>query len=69
MPGQFRKTQDPSRSREGVKSAQVRAAVALAQQLIGAGRTEEADRLLRPQVIAAGDESSPDLLVARSLLR
>ena len=53
---------------QGVKSEQVRAAVALAQQLIGAGRTEDAHRLLRPHVIDAGDEESPDLSQARSLL-
>jgi tetratricopeptide (TPR) repeat protein len=54
---------------QGVKSVQVKAAVALAQQMMSAGRTEEADRLVRPHVIAAGDETSPDLRVARSLLR
>jgi len=53
---------------QGVKSSQVRAAVALAQQLIGAGRTEDAHRLLRPHVIDAGDETSVDLSLARSLL-
>jgi tetratricopeptide (TPR) repeat protein len=53
---------------QGVKSAQVQAAVALAQLLIGAGRAEEAHRLLLPYVTGAGHETSPDLSLARSLL-
>jgi predicted ATPase/Flp pilus assembly protein TadD len=53
---------------QGVKSGQVRAAVALAQQLIGAGRSEDAHRLLRPLVEDAGHETSLDLSLARSLL-
>jgi len=53
---------------QGVTSTQVRAAVALAQQLIGAGRDEQAHRLLRPYLIGAGDETSLDLSLARSLL-
>lgn len=54
---------------QGVKSGQVKAAVALAQHMLRSGRNEEADQILRPQVISAGDEMSPDLLVARSMLR
>jgi len=53
---------------QGVKPLQVRAAVALAQLLIRMGHAEEADPLLRPHVIAAGDETSADLVVARGLL-
>jgi len=53
---------------QGVKPMQVRAAVALARLLIDMGRLDEVDALLRPHVIAAGDESSPDLVLARSLL-
>lgn len=53
---------------QGVKSAQVRAAVALAQHLIGAGRNADAQRLLRPLVEDAGDETSLDLSLARSFL-
>ncbi|MNY46058.1 hypothetical protein D3C86_1812040 [compost metagenome] len=53
---------------QGVKPFQVRAAVALAQLLLRMGHAEEADQLLRPYVIAAGDETSADLVVARSLL-
>ncbi|MES2073142.1 MAG: winged helix-turn-helix domain-containing protein [Pseudomonadota bacterium] len=52
----------------GVRSDQVRAAVALAQLLIGAGRNEEARCLLRPHVRDAGDETSLDLSLARNLL-
>ncbi len=53
---------------QGVKSGQVRAAVALAQQLMGAGRHDDAHQLLRPLVEDAGDETSLDLSLARSLL-
>ena len=53
---------------QGVKSGQVKAAIALARHLIDTGRPDEADRLLRPHVVAAGDESSPDLRIARGLL-
>ncbi len=52
----------------GVKSDQVRTAIALAQLLIGAGRNEEARCLLRPHVINAADETSQDLSLARNLL-
>lgn len=54
---------------QGVKSGQVRAAVALGQYLVGTGRAAEADDLLRPHVVSARSETSPDLLVARSMLR
>lgn len=54
---------------QGVKPGQLRAALALAQLLLSAGRIEEADSVLRPHVIAAGDEESPDLALARKLLR
>jgi len=53
---------------QGVKSDQVRASVALAQLWIGAGRIEEARGLLRPHIIDAADETSPDLSLARNLL-
>jgi predicted ATPase/DNA-binding winged helix-turn-helix (wHTH) protein len=53
---------------QGVKSTQVRAAVELAQQWIGANRVEDAYRLLRPLVEDAGHETSLDLSLARSLL-
>jgi predicted ATPase/DNA-binding winged helix-turn-helix (wHTH) protein len=53
---------------QGVKSGQVWAAVALAQQWMAAGRAAEARRLLRPHVLDAGDETSSDLVLARSLL-
>ena len=52
-----------------VVPGQLRAAIALAQQLTSAGKLAQADRLLRPHVVAAGDETSPDLVLARSLLR
>jgi len=57
-----------ARSQE-VVPGQLRAAIALAQQMMGTGKGEEADRLLRPHVVAAGGETSPDLVLARSLLR
>ncbi|WP_052409562.1 ATP-binding protein [Paraburkholderia oxyphila] len=53
---------------QGVRSGQVRAAVVLAQQWIGTGRAQDAQRLLRPLVEDAGDETSLDLSVARSVL-
>jgi predicted ATPase/DNA-binding winged helix-turn-helix (wHTH) protein len=53
---------------QGVKSSQVRSAVALAEQLVDAGRLEEAQLLLRPHVDDAAGEVSPDLFIARSLL-
>jgi predicted ATPase/DNA-binding winged helix-turn-helix (wHTH) protein len=54
---------------QGVTSAQVRAAVALAAQWTDAGRMEDARRLLRPHLADAGDETSPDLTIARRLLQ
>lgn len=53
---------------QGVKSGQLQAAVAFAQHLISAGRSEDARRLLRPLVEDAGDETSLDLSLARSVL-
>lgn len=53
---------------QGVKSGQVRVSVKLAQQMMGAGRNDEALRLLRPLVEDAGDETSVDLSLARHLL-
>ena len=53
---------------QGVKSGQLQAAVAFAQHLISAGRSEDARRLLRPLVEDAGGETSLDLSLARSLL-
>ena len=55
--------------RQGVQSGQVAASVPLAEHMLRTGRDEEADALLRPLVIAAGDETSPDLVAARRLLR
>ncbi|WP_038489178.1 ATP-binding protein [Collimonas arenae] len=53
---------------QGAKSGEVRAAVSLAQHLIGVDRTEDAHRILQPYLIDAGDEVSQDLVLARSLL-
>jgi predicted ATPase len=53
---------------QGAKSGQLRAAVELARLLLAADRTEEAHRLLHPHLLDAGDETSLDLSLARSLL-
>ncbi|WP_179404472.1 ATP-binding protein [Burkholderia guangdongensis] len=53
---------------QGVRSGQVRAAVALARQWIGTGREKDAHQLLRPLVEDAGDETSVDLSLARRVL-
>lgn len=52
----------------GLVSGQLRAAISRAQQLIHLGEADEADTLLRPHVLAAGSETSPDLILARRLL-
>ena len=54
---------------QGSMPAQLRAALAIARQLVHEGHLEDARTLLRPQVAAAGDETSPDLALARSLLQ
>lgn len=63
----FRSAIAVARSQD-VKPLQVRGAVALGQLLIRMSHAEEADQLLRPYVVAAGDETSADLVLARSLL-
>lgn len=53
---------------QGMRSGEVRAALALARQLNDAGRGGDVCRLLGPIVDAAGSETSCDLSMARSLL-
>lgn len=53
---------------QGAKSVQVAATVALAQWLVAADQHEQAQRLLRPLVADAGEETSVHLTAARRLL-
>ena len=54
---------------QGMTAHRVRAAVAPAQQLVEAGRAEDARSLLAPHLAGMEDETSPDLREARALLR
>ncbi len=51
------------------RPGQLRATLAIAQQLARAGRVGEADALLRPAVAAFVEQTSPDLKTSRALLQ
>ncbi len=53
---------------QGMKAHEARAAVAMAQHLLAMARDAEARDLLRLHIDGMDDETSPDLVVARSLL-
>ncbi len=54
---------------QGSRPGQLRAVLAIAQLLIRDGHLTDAHALIRPEVAAAGDQASPDLTRARSLLK
>ncbi len=54
---------------QGSRPGRLRAALAMAQLLVRDGRLDEADALLRPELLGAEDQASPDLVLARSLVR
>ena len=54
---------------QGSRPGQLRAALAIAKQMVHEGRVEEARCLVDPEITAAGDETSPELISARGLLQ
>ena len=54
---------------QGSRPGRLRAALAMAQQLVRDGFPERAAALLRPELAGAEDQTSPDLVAARSLPR
>ncbi len=65
--GSYRACLDVARE-QGSRPGQLRAVLSIAQLLIQGGRLADAQALVRPEVAAAGDQVSPDLVRARSLL-